>query len=260
MRRLLIVLLSLLTFISAKGNVNAEVCNVSSFLNVRAQPYANSEKVGQLENGTPVEIINDDDSEWVHIVSGSLQGYVKSQYLHKIDSQPKQQKQSKSILGSIWHWYVEVFWSTSGFWGFVLGFIGVVIFILAIVLLFYGFGILLHGIVGAIAISLIGFLLSWLGVIEWQTANGLFIYGFYIGLAVGIIRLIFDHNGFLSIFDGAGGSSRKSFKGKTFTGYDEDGHPITLDQTYGTSEIHYHDPTTGRSYERDNSGNFHRTS
>ena len=164
----------------------------------------------------------------------------------------------ESIFEAIWHWYVNVFWHTDGFWGIVLAILGVFVFFLAIILIYYAFGILLHGIIGAVSITIIGVVLCLLGLIEWRTANELYVYGFYIGLAIGIIRLFIDHNGFSSIFDGTENSETKSFEGKTFTGSDENGYPITLKQSFKNNDSYYYNPDNGDLYERDASGNFHR--
>lgn len=65
MRILSFLFFTLITVISLWGNENAEV-NVSS-LNVRLEPNKNSQKIAQLENGTQVEIIREDNSGWAYI-------------------------------------------------------------------------------------------------------------------------------------------------------------------------------------------------
>ena len=255
MRTLLFYLFALFTVISVWGNDKAEVCNVSSFLNVRLQPDINSQKIAKLEKGAQVEIIGENNTEWVCIESDGVRGYVKAKYLKNISSP---QKSIESFFTDIWHWYVKVFWKTDGFWGVVLAILGVVVLSFALLVLFYAFGILLHGIVGAVIITIIGAVLSLLGLIDWRMANELYVYGFYAGLAVGVIRLFINHDGFLSIFDGAEDSGTKAFQGKKFTGSDENGYPITLEQTSKYSEIDYHDPDTGEHYEKDPFDNFRR--
>ncbi len=55
------------------------MANVDETLNVRTQPDENSELAGKLHRGDRADIVEQLDG-WTHIVSGNVDGYVKSEY------------------------------------------------------------------------------------------------------------------------------------------------------------------------------------
>ena len=62
------------------GYSNLGVSNVENHLNVREAPSTESKLVGKMSNNNGCEII-EADGEWYHIISGTVEGYVHSDYL-----------------------------------------------------------------------------------------------------------------------------------------------------------------------------------
>ena len=56
----------------------------ASSLNIRAEASAKSEKVGKLQKGDSVLVLNIKENNWVEIETGSIKGFVSSKYLVKI--------------------------------------------------------------------------------------------------------------------------------------------------------------------------------
>ncbi|HAK57764.1 MAG TPA: hydrolase [Lachnospiraceae bacterium] len=62
------------------GYSNLGVSNVENHLNVREAPSTESKLVGKMSNNNGCEIV-EADGEWYHIISGTVEGYVHSDYL-----------------------------------------------------------------------------------------------------------------------------------------------------------------------------------
>lgn len=62
------------------GYSNLGVSNVENHLNVREAPSTDAKLVGKMSNNNGCEII-EADGEWYHIISGTVEGYVHSDYL-----------------------------------------------------------------------------------------------------------------------------------------------------------------------------------
>ncbi len=56
------------------------IANVSESLNIRKEPSAGSEKVGELPANAACEIL-DFKADWLHVRSGKVEGYVSSEYV-----------------------------------------------------------------------------------------------------------------------------------------------------------------------------------
>lgn len=79
-KRLLSTILLLTIFASITLAQNIYEVSVSSTLNVRKLPNAESKKIGTLANGTLVEVISIND-KWANIVYANTNAYVVSKYL-----------------------------------------------------------------------------------------------------------------------------------------------------------------------------------
>ena len=62
------------------GYTNLGVADVENHLNVREAPSTDAKLVGKMSNNSGCEIL-ESDGEWYHIISGSVEGYVHSDYL-----------------------------------------------------------------------------------------------------------------------------------------------------------------------------------
>ena len=214
------------------GQMYMKVVNVNSSLNVRSQADINSEVVGQLSNGDIVEFISEMDPEeqhdsgecWYNIRKGDIEGWAKCYYLKETSEKPAevQSDSSGSWIVRTWKYvaglYVNIFWSTNGTWGIILKILGIIVLGLLLIPLFYGLGVILHGVVGYLAVGFICGIFWILGWMTGQTVGTIAIIGFFLGCAVGLYKLITDQDGFLEIFDGggSGGSSTSHYEGGTF--------------------------------------------
>ena len=95
-KRLLSTILLLTIFASITLAQNIYEVSVSSTLNVRKLPNAESKKIGTLANGTLVEVISIND-KWANIVYANTNAYVVSKYLKLKYSIP----QSNVIIDTI---------------------------------------------------------------------------------------------------------------------------------------------------------------
>ncbi|HKM33907.1 MAG TPA: C40 family peptidase [Lachnospiraceae bacterium] len=61
---------------------NLALADVSDYVNVRTEPNTDSEIVGKIYDGAVAQIllIAGDQDEWFYVVSGSVKGYIKSEY------------------------------------------------------------------------------------------------------------------------------------------------------------------------------------
>lgn len=61
---------------------NLAIADVSDYVNVRTEPNTSSEIVGKIYDGAVAQILSTagDQDEWFCVVSGSVQGYIKSEY------------------------------------------------------------------------------------------------------------------------------------------------------------------------------------
>lgn len=63
------------------GYTNLGVCNVQeNNLNIRQEPDENGKLVGKLPKNAACEVL-ESEGEWTHIISGKVDGYVKTEYL-----------------------------------------------------------------------------------------------------------------------------------------------------------------------------------
>lgn len=62
------------------GYTNLGISDVSDNLNIRAVPDESGKLVGKLPSNAACEVLGE-EGEWTHIVSGEVEGYVKSEYL-----------------------------------------------------------------------------------------------------------------------------------------------------------------------------------
>lgn len=61
---------------------NLAIAQVNHYVNVRKEPTTDSEILGKIYNGAVAQILNvaGEDQDWFHVVSGSVEGYIKSEY------------------------------------------------------------------------------------------------------------------------------------------------------------------------------------
>ena len=62
---------------------NLAIANVNNYVNVRSTPDTNGEVVGKMYDDSVAQIVSvvgEDEEEWFQVVSGSVEGYIKSEY------------------------------------------------------------------------------------------------------------------------------------------------------------------------------------
>lgn len=61
---------------------NLAIAQVNHYVNVRKEPNTDSEILGKIYNGAVAQILDvaGEDQDWFHVVSGSVEGYIKSEY------------------------------------------------------------------------------------------------------------------------------------------------------------------------------------
>lgn len=61
---------------------NLAIAQVSNYVNVRREPGTDSEVVGKIYNGAVAQILETagEEQDWFHVVSGSVEGYIKAEY------------------------------------------------------------------------------------------------------------------------------------------------------------------------------------
>jgi len=61
---------------------NLAIAQVNHYVNVRKEPTTDSEILGKIYNGAVAQILDvaGEDQDWFHVVSGSVEGYIKSEY------------------------------------------------------------------------------------------------------------------------------------------------------------------------------------
>lgn len=61
---------------------NLAIAHVSNYVNVRSTPSTEGEILGKIYNGAVAQILETagDNNEWFHVLSGSVEGYIKSEY------------------------------------------------------------------------------------------------------------------------------------------------------------------------------------
>lgn len=61
---------------------NLAIAQVSNYVNVRKEPDTDSEVLGKIYHGAVAQILDvaGEQEEWFHVVSGSVEGYIKAEY------------------------------------------------------------------------------------------------------------------------------------------------------------------------------------
>ena len=61
---------------------NLAIAQVNHYVNVRKEPNTDSEILGKIYNGAVAQILEvaGEEQDWFHVVSGSVEGYIKSEY------------------------------------------------------------------------------------------------------------------------------------------------------------------------------------
>ena len=61
---------------------NFAIANVNNYVNVRSMPSTEGEIVGKIYSGAVAEVLATagDNNDWFQIVSGNVEGYIKSEY------------------------------------------------------------------------------------------------------------------------------------------------------------------------------------
>ncbi|MBR1853606.1 MAG: SH3 domain-containing protein [Lachnospiraceae bacterium] len=61
---------------------NLAIAHVSNYVNVRSTPSTDGEILGKIYNGAVAQILETagENNEWFHVLSGSVEGYIKSEY------------------------------------------------------------------------------------------------------------------------------------------------------------------------------------
>ena len=85
---------------SAYGYTNLGVANVEGNLNVRAAAGTDADVVGKMPNNAGCEILGV-EGEWTQIKSGSVEGYVKSEYLLTGDAALARAEEVKQTLATV---------------------------------------------------------------------------------------------------------------------------------------------------------------
>ncbi|MDE6517030.1 MAG: SH3 domain-containing protein, partial [Acetatifactor sp.] len=59
---------------------NLAIAQVNHYVNVRKEPNTDSEILGKIYNGAVAQILEvaGEEQDWFHVVSGSVEGYIKS--------------------------------------------------------------------------------------------------------------------------------------------------------------------------------------
>ena len=86
--------------VSAYGYTNLGVANVEGNLNVRAAAGTDADVVGKMPNNAGCEILGV-EGEWTQIKSGSVEGYVKSEYLLTGDAALARAEEVKQTLATV---------------------------------------------------------------------------------------------------------------------------------------------------------------
>lgn len=76
------------------------VANTDDFVNVRQAATTESDVLGKFYSGSVATVIAD-DGEWIHITSGSVNGYVSSQYVLKGDEAKKYIEDKYSYVAKV---------------------------------------------------------------------------------------------------------------------------------------------------------------
>lgn len=82
--------------IEAAAAEQAKVTLSSGTLNVRQQASARSERLGAVENGAVVTVLETEGS-WTKIYTDKLTGYVLSRYLQKLEAEPEQAQPTATV-------------------------------------------------------------------------------------------------------------------------------------------------------------------
>lgn len=82
------------------GYTNLGIANVQDSLNIRKEPSADAEKVGELPGGAACEIMEIVDG-WAHIVSGRVEGYVSVGYLLEGDAAKEYAEQEQRLTATV---------------------------------------------------------------------------------------------------------------------------------------------------------------
>lgn len=63
---------------------NLAIANVCNYVNIRKEPNTDSEVLGKIYQGAVAQVLErtGEDGEWFHILSGSLEGYIKAEYFY----------------------------------------------------------------------------------------------------------------------------------------------------------------------------------
>lgn len=68
---------------AASPYANVAISRVNNYVNIRKEPSAEAEILGKIYNNsaaTILDTVNTEDGKWYHIKSGSVEGYIKSDY------------------------------------------------------------------------------------------------------------------------------------------------------------------------------------
>ena len=85
---------------SISGYENLGIAKVDDNLNVREKADGESELVGKMRKNSACEIL-DVDGEWAHIKSGSVQGYVKAEYLLTGDEALERAREVETLMARV---------------------------------------------------------------------------------------------------------------------------------------------------------------
>jgi len=81
------------------GYTKLGICDVESGnLNVRKEPSTSSKIVGKMRRNDAAEILEETEDGWLHIQSGEVEGYVKSDY---VLTGPKATARGNEIIGTV---------------------------------------------------------------------------------------------------------------------------------------------------------------
>ncbi len=85
---------------SISGYENLGIAKVDDNLNIREKADGESELVGKMRKNSACEIL-DVDGEWAHIKSGSVQGYVKAEYLLTGDEALERAREVETLMARV---------------------------------------------------------------------------------------------------------------------------------------------------------------